>query len=42
MNDLLPLTSGEFENSTSNFVTVDIDGNNEVIFDLNSDDLEVE
>jgi hypothetical protein len=44
MNDLLPLTAGEFENSTSNFVTVDIDTINDitVIFDLNSDDLEVE
>ena len=42
MNDLLPLTASEYENSTSQFVTVDVDGNNEVIFDLNSDDLEVE
>jgi hypothetical protein len=42
MNDLLPLTASEYENSTSQFVTVDVDGNNEVVFDLNSDDLEVE
>ena len=42
MNDLLPLTASEFENSTTQFVTVDVDGNDEVVFDLNSDDLEVE
>tara|TARA_B110000495_G_scaffold133044_1_gene116276 strand:+ start:478 stop:606 length:129 start_codon:yes stop_codon:yes gene_type:complete len=42
MNDLLPLTKSEYENATSQFVTVDVDGNNEVIFDLDSDDLEVE
>jgi len=42
MNDLLPLTASEYENSTSQFVTVDVDGNDEVVFDLNSDDLEVE
>jgi hypothetical protein len=42
MNDLLPLTAAEYENSTTRFVTVEIDGNNEVVFDLNSDELEVE
>jgi hypothetical protein len=42
MNDLLPLTAAEFENSTTDFVTVEVDGNDEVVFDLNSDELEVE
>ena len=42
MNDLLLLTVAEFENSTTDFVTVDIEGNDEVVFDLNSDELEVE
>ena len=42
MNDILPLTVAEFENSTTGFVTVDIEGNDEVVFDLNSDELEVE
>ena len=42
MNDLLPLTVAEFENSTTDFVTVDIEGKDEVVFDLNSDELEVE
>jgi hypothetical protein len=42
MNDLLPLTQSEYENATSQFVTVDVDGSDEVIFDLDSDDLEVE
>ena len=42
MNDILPLTVAEFENSTTDFVTVDIEGNDEVVFDLNSDELEVE
>jgi hypothetical protein len=42
MNDLLPLTASEFENATSQFITVDVDGNDEVVFDLNSEDVEVE
>ena len=42
MNDLLPLTAAEFENSTTDFVTVDVEGNDEVVFNLNSDELEVE
>jgi hypothetical protein len=42
MNDLLPLTAAEFENATSQFITVDVDGNDEVVFDLNSEDVEVE
>ena len=42
MNDILPLTASEYENSTTGFVTVEVEGNDEVVFDLNSDELEVE